>query len=265
MGQHLLGLSGTKQSGKTTCVNYVHGIILRKYNVIERFGISKRGKLLVPTQHVDSDGNMQDGMGEIDWESDDYNFSKFCETYVHPHVREFSFAKELKEMCINLLGLTREQCYGTDEQKNTLTNIRWEDMPGNVEIGEDKDGYAVLVPKKTGFMTAREVMQYFGTDIFRRANSKVWTDSGLREFRESGTELGIMSDVRFENELEALEEAGGKTLRFLRRPFTDLHSSETALDHIPHDRFSAVIDNREMDIPEQNKAVHQVLLEWGWV
>ena len=39
------------------------------------------------------------------------------------------FAHSLKNMCMDILGLTWEQCYGTDEQKNTFTDILWDKFP----------------------------------------------------------------------------------------------------------------------------------------
>ncbi len=271
MAQRLLGLSGTKQSGKTTCMNYLYGIFMQKNNVISpdeehnRFAISDGGKLLIPTEYVDAAGVHQMGMGEINWDDDSYEFGQYCQDRIFPYIKEFSFAMPLKEMCIDLLGLERVQCYGTDEEKNSLTNICWEDMQGNSTIEEDDEGFATIVPFCEGFMSGREVLQYFGTDIFRKANPKVWTDAGLNLFRYHGTEMGVFTDVRFPNELDAVEEVGGKTIRLLRRPHVDLHASETALDDTPHDKFSAVIDNRDMSIPEQNEAIHNLLLEWGWV
>ncbi len=271
MAQKLLGLSGTKQSGKTTCMNYLYGVFMQKNNVISadeehnRFAISTDGKLLIPTPYTDAAGVNQIGMGEINWEDDSYEFSQYCDDRIFPHIKEISFAVPLKELCINLLGLTREQCYGTDEQKNSLTTLRWEDMPGNVTIGEDDEGFAVIVPDKTGFMTAREVLQYVGTNIFRKMYSEVWTRAGIKQFIECGSDMGVFTDIRFPNELDAVYEAGGKIIRLLRRPHIDLHKSETALDDTPHDRFSAVIDNRNMSIPEQNEVIHNLLLEWGWV
>ena len=44
-------------------------------------------------------------------------------------IRTYSFADPLKQICINLLGLSNEQCYGSDEDKNSLTSLRWEDIP----------------------------------------------------------------------------------------------------------------------------------------
>ena len=39
-----------------------------------------------------------------------------------------SFADDLKEFCINVLELRREQCYGSDDDKNTPTNYLWDNM-----------------------------------------------------------------------------------------------------------------------------------------
>ena len=46
----------------------------------------------------------------------------------------YSFADALKEkVCIDVMGLSKEQCYGTDEQKNTLTGYRWENLPQEIK------------------------------------------------------------------------------------------------------------------------------------
>lgn len=271
MAQRLLGLSGTKQSGKTTCMNFLYGTIMQKNGVISqdphknRFGISKQGKLLVPVDYTDSLGSEKSGMGEFDWDSPSYENQQYCENLIFPYVQEFSFAKPLKDMCIDLLGLTYEQCYGTDEQKNSLTNLLWEDMPGFIKIVLDDEGFAVLEPIRKGLMTAREVLQYVGTDIFRKIYEKVWTANGIKRFIASATGFGAFSDVRFPNELDVIHDEGGKVVRFLRRPKIDLHKSEIAMDELPDDAYDAVLDNRDMSIPEQNEAVHQILLGWGWI
>ncbi|NMC62387.1 MAG: hypothetical protein GYA55_04395, partial [SAR324 cluster bacterium] len=43
-------------------------------------------------------------------------------------VYQCSFADTLKDFCIETLGLTYEQCYGTDEQKNSSTKYLWENV-----------------------------------------------------------------------------------------------------------------------------------------
>ena len=106
----IIAFAGRKQSGKTSCSNFV--------------------KTLFP---------------------DDENF-----------VKEYNFADPLKQdVCMNLLGLTYEQCYGDDEQKNTLTDILWNEK----------------------LLTAREVMQLVGTDLFRAMKHDVWTSSTIQKIQ----------------------------------------------------------------------------------
>ncbi len=47
-------------------------------------------------------------------------------------VKRFSFAEDLKKFCVDVLGVKYECIYGTDAQKNELTHLKWEDMPGVV-------------------------------------------------------------------------------------------------------------------------------------
>lgn len=64
-----------------------------------------------------------------------------------PFIKHYSFAGALKEICNGLFDLDNAQCYGTDQEKNTLTWFRWQDMPGYE--GDEE-----------GRMTAREFMQF---------------------------------------------------------------------------------------------------------
>ena len=43
----ILAFSGRKQSGKTTCSNFVHGYQLRAFRVIDNFAITEGGELLI--------------------------------------------------------------------------------------------------------------------------------------------------------------------------------------------------------------------------
>ena len=146
---------------------------------------------------------------------------------------------------MNILGLSYSQCYGTDDQKNSLTELKWEDMSGyfdyclgileklyfnksgeKINISEfpsemptihdilkiyDNDFTRLFyssIPK--GFMTGREVLQYVGTNIFRKMYNNVWVDATLRLIQEEQPELAIIADVRFPNEVEGVQKAGGK-------------------------------------------------------
>ena len=85
----------------------------------------------------------------------------------------------------------------------------------------------------------------------------------MKQIVASGTQLAIVPDVRFENEVEAIQKAGGKVIRLTRKPHEDAHPSETALDN--YENFDAVIDNQNFDINETNIKIMEVLREWGWL
>ena len=58
----------------------------------------------------------------------------------------YSFADPLKkDICMGVLGLTEQQCYGSDDDKNTMTDLWWDGVN----------------------LTAREAMEIIGTNIFR--------------------------------------------------------------------------------------------------
>ena len=120
------------------------------------------------------------------------------------------------------------------------------------------------VVNKSGFMTAREFLQYFGTDVCRRIRPDIWTSSCLKRILSSGTDFAIVPDVRFPNEVEAIQKAGGKVIRLTRKPFQDSHSSETSLNS-KDEMFDHVLDNSEKDLHETNLALMEVLKDWGWL
>jgi hypothetical protein len=187
-------------------------------------------------------------------------------------------------MAINILGLEPSQCYGTDEDKNSLTHLKWEDMPGVVTKrrpkGKDIKNVGGRLGKyydcledgtiyhKPGNMTAREVLQYMGTEVFRRVYGNVWADACIRTIQKEQPKLAVITDCRFPNEVEAVQNAGGKVIRLTRAPFPeDMHDSESSLDKDRFDwnRFDAVLDNADMSVPEQSQALHKQLVEWEWM
>lgn len=246
----ILGFSGAKQSGKTTCCKFIHGYQLRLNDVIKKFFMDEDGSLLIDAIQMDEHGKEIEGLGVLDIERIDEEFLQYASQAIWPHVRSFSFADPLKIIAVNLFGLEDAQCYGNDEDKNSLTKIKWEDTAG--VIGDSE------------FMTAREFLQYFGTDICRRIKPDIWTKSCLDRILSSGTEFAIVPDVRFPNEVEAIQKVGGRVIRLTRKPFEDSHSSEISLDE-KDAMFDHVLDNIEKGIHETNTALMEVLKEWGWL
>lgn len=159
-------------------------------------------------------------------------------------VKIYNFADPLKkDICMNILGMTHDQCYGSDEQKNELVNCYW-------------DGKQ---------LTAREVMQFVGTNIFRQMQNNVWADATIKKIQNEQPKLAIIADCRFPNEVEAIKNAGGIIVKLTRNPFNSNHESETALDwnRYNHNNFDIVITNHILSIPHQNEVVYRFLKKKG--
>lgn len=183
----IIAFAGRKQSGKTTCSEFV----AKYYNgTIEPFNSAKI----------------------------------------------YNFADPLKQdICMNILGLSYSQCYGEDIDKNTPTQLVW-------------DGKQ---------LTAREVMQFVGTDVFRKMKHDVWASATIQKINNDKPSLAIIADCRFPNEVEAVKEAGGIVIKLNRNPHNSNHASETALDEENYSikNFDLVIYNENISIDEQNNMV----------
>ena len=233
----ILGISGKKQSGKNTAANYIHGCILKKRSLIDDFRITPKGELSILTD--DSLGNS--GWGVLDVTRKDRGFVEYAEINMWPYVKLYSFADELKRICVELFGLQPNHVYGTNEEKNTPTHLFWRDMPFTTEqkwmvnAGADKP------------MTAREFMQYFGTNVMRQMHGPIWVDHTINTVLGEQTELAIIADVRFPNEVESIQRAGGKVIRLTRDKLRDSHGSEVALDEDNYHwkNFDAIVDNSQ--------------------
>lgn len=292
----ILGISGHKQAGKNTLCNFVSGLVLSSIGAISAedrvWYINENGELWISDLYGDKDGE-----GILDLNRKDREFVAFADEYIYPYVKIYSCADLLKtEVCMKILGLTYEQCYGTDADKNTLTNLRWENMPGvmteipdiemptigfldknaeiefvNGRLGEyyRKHSITGVIYHPSGPMTAREVLQFVGTEVFRKMYGNVWIDATLRQIKEEGSALSLICDLRFPNEVHGVLSAGGKVIRLTRDIYggADAHESETALnpDKFDHNKFSAIIDNQNMGIDVQNENTYNVLHKWEWV
>jgi hypothetical protein len=78
-----------------------------------------------------------------------------------------AFAEPIKQFCNEVLGISYELMNGTDEQKNSLTEYLWDNMPIDIRLRHYKKTFLGCKLSRKGPMTVREVMQVFGTDICR--------------------------------------------------------------------------------------------------
>jgi hypothetical protein len=172
----------------------------------------------------------------------------------------YSFADPLKQdICMNLLGLTHEQCYGTDEDKNTLTNIRWSDMP--IEIQQKH--YNDMVTND--YLTGRQVMEVIGTEIFRKMYGNIWVDATISKIYREQHDLAIILDNRFPNEVNSVLDNNGIVIRLTKDIFNSDSEPERALDPDNYDwtRFSLVLDNSNMTLEQKNNTILTFLQNQG--
>lgn len=246
----ILAFSGKKQAGKNTLCNFLHGYYLKSFGIINGFEITEEGELVVDTVVRDENGEEKPGKGIIDVTRIDIDFAMWAMDNVWPFVKHYAFAAYLKEILVGLFNVPKEIVYGTDEQKNAPTQYKWEDVPTKVK-------------GKSGFMTGRELMQYFGTEICRKIYPNIWTDKAIKDILNEESFLAIISDARFENEIKAVQSAGGKVIRLTRGIDGDSHTSETELNEF--NEYDAVIDNQNMTIEESCIKLLEILDGWGWI
>ena len=214
----IIGISGRKQAGKNTTANILHGIVLKEQGFIKDWSIGGQGQLMI-------DPNDGGEWGEFDITRQDNDFVSWADNNMWPYTKLYSFADNLKAICTELFNIPSECVYGTDEQKNQIQDhLLWENISTN----------------RTGKMTAREFMQHFGSEVCRKVYQPIWVESCLNKIKKEQSELAVIADVRFPNEVKAIEDAGGIVVRLTRSIYDDNHSSEVALDNHP---FTNYIDN----------------------
>lgn len=142
----------------------------------------------------------------------DYSFRPVAE--IRP------LAQPMKELLVNQGFMSWGQAIGSQENRNELTNVRFADLKTTESTERE-------------FMSAREVMQQFGTDVVRAQWPDFWLDCLMNKItREtemnSNPEFVLVDDLRFKNEAQRFRDNGGYIIRVNRpdeKP-TDDHATE---------------------------------------
>jgi len=214
----------------------------------------------------------------------------FLETY--GVVKTYSFADCLKDFLIKGLGLSYQQVWGTDADKNSLTTYMWDNIPyfirwdfagrwraygqGNREqipMMEDspviESEFWRLVNKseicwedlRIGAMTARELMQVYGTDVMRRMfGDAIWVNALSRSIDQDKPDIAVIPDLRFPSELKPIYALNGHIVRLLRDVSRgDQHPSEISLDGWDWSSYE-----RAIVIPADSDAesCRQITMDW---
>lgn len=173
-------------------------------------------------------------------------------------IKLYSFADPLKQdICINLLGLTYDQCYGTDEDKNTYTKVRWRDLPIEIQTKHIND-LAI-----SEYLIARQVMEVIGTEIFRKLYNNIWVDATINKIKNEQYDIAILLDNRFPNEVDSVLENNGLVIRLARDIYGSYSDAEVALDAPFYDwsKFSKVVYNQDMTMEQKNHEILSFLIQ----
>lgn len=172
----------------------------------------------------------------------------------------YSFASDLKFICHNILGLSVDQCWGSNLYKDTQTKFKWSDLP----ISNEKLSRLMIkdqnYKKVDDFMTAREVMQVWGTDIFRSFDENCWVRATLNRIESDNLDFAIITDARFENEVDYIKKFSPIVIRLTRNILNQNHESELALDNYD---FSGpdvyIIDNENINMEDKNHKIELII------
>jgi hypothetical protein len=233
----IIGISGKKQSGKSTSGNFMYSLMMVESGVTDKASINWMGQIEV--SDLFGDKNYKGQFDPCNRNISDWNIKKAFQV-LDPIIKIYNFADILKQnVCIDILGMTYSQCYGSDAEKNELTDLEW----GGKRL------------------TARDAMQLIGTDLFRKLKTNVWASATLKKIDKEKPRISIITDCRFPNEVDAVKEYGGVVVRLTRKYDSSTHTSETILDQDQYDwnNFSHVINNQEMSIYDQCVELQNIL------
>jgi hypothetical protein len=172
------------------------------------------------------------------------------------------FAGKLKQIASLLTGIPVED-FEDQEFKKSYLGAEW----GTVESNPLN---AVPVFENIEFnhlMSVRELLQKLGTEAIRDGlHPNAWVNALMCEYKrpklsEYNPSNWIITDVRFPNELEAVKDVKGLTLKVVRpveksKTPARLHPSETSLDKAEFD-YTIINDGSIEDLIEK---VRQILI-----
>jgi hypothetical protein len=171
----------------------------------------------------------------------------------------FAFATPLKKFAVDVFGLKPEWVWGTDEDKNTETHLKWRDLPLSHDqllrlMSELSTPTRLL--NMNSFLTGREFLQVFGTDICRAIFPPCWSVATVNSIKNDAPDYALLCDCRFPDELASLMGFDPIIVRLLRSPFPDRHTSENALKDFDWTSLHTfVIDNQNISLDEKNQKV----------
>jgi hypothetical protein len=143
--------------------------------------------------------------------------------------KKLSFAASLKDAVAAVFGWDRSLLEGTTKESR--------------EWREEVDQWWA---KKLNMphLTPRWVLQYWGTEVCRQGfHNDIWVASLENRLRQAKDNV-VITDCRFINELDAIKNAGGITIRVSRGPDPEWYSDAIAYNSGPHNMGWAISRDR---------------------
>ncbi len=237
--KRIIGFAGAKQSGKNSAANFTGGTLLWAYHYIESFQLTSTGIIL-------------DGV------------EKEINQVAPSFVKIYHWADALKEFVSNTFGIDIKLLYGTDQDKDQLTHLMWENMPnvmtdkalaasvnshifrkGSIIGANEQSRIFKVLHHEPGPMSVREVLQYFGSDVCRVMYQNCWVQALESRILAEKPAVVLIADTRFDNELEAVKGWGGKCVKLNRQIKKDKHKSENGISSFTD--WDAVVPNEKTD------------------
>lgn len=253
----IICISGKRQSGKTSLCNMLHAAVMANIEnedgtkLVDWAQIDEgNGELLVPAKT----DNPEQQWGVLKLDDENPVVQQWLDVNVRPFIRKIALATPIKMMAIDFLGLEYEKMFGVGASKKEYTSFKW----SQTLITRLKDrGVA-----KDNFMTYRDILEYLG-EVFTSLNTECFVNYGIKVAESYGGGISVFEDIRKVSELDKLITKEAITIRLLRNPEDANTTVETNLDDIPHDKYSLVVQNQDMTIPECHKVVYDFLVEKG--
>lgn len=256
--KNLIIIGGRKQSGKTTAAAAIYGYYLTSKGVIPNCHFDDNGKMSIVYNKKTNEGIY------FDIDDNSPEMVSFKEKNVWTHVKHVGFADILKNSVCDLFSIPRELAYGTNDQKNSLTHIKWKDIKDFLpEYKKTRENYA------KEFLSIRELLEIFGTDVCRKFDDNCHIKSGYASLLESNPDIGIICDMRFDNEFEYFDQIKKNSkfeiffIKLKREAFKSEALSEQGLPGIDEGRFDLVVDNRNISVIEKNEIIIDYLIDKG--
>ena len=205
--QKILAFTGKKQAGKSSAAKFVVGQVILKekmFDECKEFRQTAEGDVLLKIRGDNALLPMYPNKESLSW----YN------NVFYPKVRVYSFATDLKLAVCKIFGVPEEWVFGSEEDKNKITKIRW----GDVFTKDDR-----VNPL---FLTVRELLQEFG-QLCRKIKPDCWVQSLTSKL---SSDYCLVDDLRYDNEAEILKEMGAIIIDLEGGIGGDNHSSEAGID-----------------------------------